>query len=288
MTSRSFQRFFPAFFCFSVCMSVHETHAADQTWKQNREVMPAVTAEQSDDGKQDAFHVLDGYQVEKLFDVPRDDLGSWVSLTTDPQGRLYACDQQEKGLVRITPAALDGSTETVVEKVPAELSGAQGLLWAFDSLYAVCNGGGFHGLFRLTDSDGDSLPDQVEKLHDIAAGGEHGAHNILLAPDGQKLFIICGNHTKLPFAVTDVTEPQTMAGIRPNQRRVSVAADGSSRLPANWDEDQIIPRMWDGNGHATGRLAPGGYIVSTDPDGKTWELWSAGYRNPYDLSLIHI
>ncbi|MEO2042239.1 MAG: c-type cytochrome, partial [Pirellulales bacterium] len=258
---------------------------ADQTWKQNREVMPAVTAGQSDDGKQDAFHVLDGYQVEKLFDVPRDDLGSWVSLTTDPQGRLYACDQQEKGLVRITPAALDGSTETVVEKVPAELSGAQGLLWAFDSLYAVCNGGSFHGLFRLTDSDGDSLPDQVEKLHDIAAGGEHGAHNILLAPDGKKLFIICGNHTKLPFAVTDVTEPQTMAGIRPNQRRVSVASDGSSRLPANWDEDQIIPRMWDGNGHATGRLAPGGYIVSTDPDGKTWEVWSAGYRNPYDFGF---
>jgi len=285
MTSRSFKRFFPAFFCFSVCMSVHESHAADQTWKQNREVMPAVTAGQSDDGKQDAFHVLDGYQVEKLFDVPRDDLGSWVSLTTDPQGRLYACDQQEKGLVRITPAALDGSTETVVEKVPAELSGAQGLLWAFDSLYAVCNGGSFHGLFRLTDSDGDSLPDQVEKLHDIAAGGEHGAHNILLAPDGKKLFIICGNHTKLPFAVTDVTEPQTMAGIRPNQRRVSVASDGSSRLPANWDEDQIIPRMWDGNGHATGRLAPGGYIVSTDPDGKTWEVWSAGYRNPYDFGF---
>ena len=266
-------------------MSVYETHAADQTWKQNREVMPAVTAKQSDEGKQDAFHVLDGYKVEKLFDVPRDDLGSWVSLTTDPQGRLYACDQQEKGLVRITPAALDGSTKTVVEKVPAELSGAQGLLWAFDSLYAVCNGGGFHGLFRLTDSDGDSLPDHVEKLHDIAAGGEHGAHNILLSPDGKKLFIICGNHTKLPFDVTDVTEPQTMAGIRPNQRRVSVAADGSSRLPANWDEDQIIPRMWDGNGHATGKLAPGGYIVSTDPEGKTWELWSAGYRNPYDFGF---
>ena len=129
MTSRSFQRFFPAFFYFSICMSVYETHAADQTWKQNREVMPAVTAGQSDDGKQDAFHVLDGYQVEKLFDVPRDDLGSWVSLTTDPQGRLYACDQQEKGLVRITPAALDGSTETVVEKVP--LSGVDAITSIF-------------------------------------------------------------------------------------------------------------------------------------------------------------
>ena len=64
MSSRSFQILFPAFFCF--CLCVHETHAADQTWKQNREVMPAVTAGQSDDGKQDAFHVLDGYQVENF------------------------------------------------------------------------------------------------------------------------------------------------------------------------------------------------------------------------------
>ncbi|MDB4365637.1 c-type cytochrome [Pirellulales bacterium] len=285
MTSRCSKKIFTYLFCFCLFSSFHNTSAADQTWKQNRVVMPIVTAGQSDDSEQDRFHVLAGYQVEKLFDVPRDELGSWVSLTSDPQGRLYACDQQEKGLVRITPATLDGSTETVVQKVPAALSGAQGLLWAFDSLYAVCNGSGFHGLFRLTDSDGDSLLDHVEKLHDIAPGGEHGAHNILLSPDGKRLFIICGNHTKLPFAVTNVTEPQTMGGIRSNQRRVSLAADGTSRLPANWDEDQIIPRMWDGNGHATGKLAPGGYIVSTDPEGKSWELWSAGYRNPYDFGF---
>ena len=30
-------------------MSVLETQAADQTWKQNREVMPTVTAGQSDE-----------------------------------------------------------------------------------------------------------------------------------------------------------------------------------------------------------------------------------------------
>lgn len=285
MTSRCSKKIFTYLFCFCLFSSFYSTAAADQIWKQNRVVMPIVTAEQSDDSEQDNFHVLADYRVEKLFDVPRDELGSWVSLTNDPQGRLYACDQQDKGLVRVTPAKLDGSTKTVVEKVPAALSGAQGLLWAFNSLYAVCNGSGFHGLFRLTDSDGDSLLDHVEKLHDIAPGGEHGAHNILLSPDGKRLFIICGNHTPLPFKTTNVTEPQTMAGIRPNQRRVTLDANGTSRLPANWDEDQIIPRMWDGNGHATGKLAPGGYIVSTDPEGKTWEIWSAGYRNPYDFGF---
>jgi putative heme-binding domain-containing protein len=270
---------------FVIGLSSLLAETAPQQWQQAREMMTAVTPEAEATDAAQSFHVLPGYQVERLFVVPREELGSWVALTTDPQGRLYASDQQGKGLVRISPAAHDGSTETFVEKVPATLSGAQGLLWAFDALYAVCNGGGFHGLFRLTDTDGDSLPDHVEKLRDIAAGGEHGAHNILLSPDGTRLFIICGNHTKLPFEVTDVTAPQVMAGIRPNQRRVTLSADGTSRLPANWDEDMIIPRMWDGNGHATGRLAPGGYIISTDPDGKAWELWSAGYRNPYDFGI---
>ena len=231
------------------------------------------------------FAVPEGFAVERLFVVPQDELGSWVSLTTDPQGRLIASDQGDKGLVRITPAALDGSTETIVEKIPAEITGAQGLLWAFDALYVVCNGGTGSGLYRVTDSDGNYTLDRVEKLRTFNGGGEHGPHNILLSPDGEKLFIICGNHTEPPFDVTNVTDPQIMGGIRESQRRVSLGDDATSRLPANWDEDTVIARMWDGNGHAAGRLAPGGFIVTTDPDGKTWELWSAGYRNPYDFAF---
>jgi putative heme-binding domain-containing protein len=231
------------------------------------------------------FAVPPGFTVERLFTVPRDELGSWVSLAVDPEGRLYASDQGDKGLVRISPAPLDGSGETIVEKVPAAITGAQGLLWAFDALYVVCNGGTGSGLYRVTDSDGDEMPDAVEKLRTFAGGGEHGPHNLLLSPDGTRLFVICGNHTKLPFQVTNVTEPQTMGGMRETQRRVKLAADGTSRLPANWDEDVIVPRMWDGNGHATGVLAPGGFIASTDRDGKQWELWSAGYRNPYDFAF---
>jgi len=231
------------------------------------------------------FAVPAGFAVERLFVVPRDELGSWVSLAVDPEGRLYASDQGDKGLVRISPAPLDGSGETIVEQVPAEITGAQGLLWAFDALYVVCNGGTGSGLYRVTDSDGDEMPDAVEKLRALAGGGEHGPHNLLLSPDGTRLFVICGNNTKIPFGVTNVTAPQTMGGMRETQRRVKLATDGSSRLPANWDEDVVVPRMWDGNGHATGVLAPGGFIASTDPDGKQWEVWSAGYRNPYDFAF---
>ncbi|MFM7136014.1 MAG: c-type cytochrome [Planctomycetota bacterium] len=238
-----------------------------------------------DAGADQPFALPAGFAVELLFVVPRDQLGSWVSLAVDPEGRLIASDQGDKGLVRISPAPLDGSGETIVEKLPAAITGAQGLLWAFDALYVVCNEGTGSGLYRVTDSDGDDMPDKVEKLREFQGGGEHGPHNVLLSPDGQRLFVIMGNHTKIPFEVRNVTEPQTMGGLRTTQRRVELAADGSSRLPANWDEDVIIPRMWDGNGHAVGILAPGGSIVSTDPAGKTWEVWSAGYRNPYDFAF---
>jgi len=232
-----------------------------------------------------AFVVPAGFVVERLFEVPRDELGSWVCLAVDPRGRLLASDQADKGLVRITPPAPGSDGQTVVERLPVALTGAQGLLWAFDALYVVCNGGPGSGLYRVTDSDGDDMPDAVEKLRAFAGGGEHGPHNILLSPDGRRLFVVCGNHTKPPFEVTNLTEPQTMGGIRETQRRLRLGADGASRLPAVWDEDVVIPRMWDGNGHATGVLAPGGYIASTDPDGKRWELWSAGYRNAYDFAF---
>jgi len=256
-------------------------------WDQAAEVMPTIlpgTAVPAD-AATPPFAVPAGFRVERLFIVPKDELGSWVCLGTDGKGRLVASDQGDKGLVRITPAAADGSRPTVVEKIPVPLTGAQGLLWAFDSLYVVCNGGPGSGLYRVRDGDGDDTLDSVEKLRDFEGGGEHGPHAIRLSPDGTRLFIVCGNHTKVPFAVTDVTAPQTMGGIRPDQRRVTLAPEASSRLPANWDEDVVIRRMWDANGHATGILAPGGFVVSTDPDGKTWEVWTAGYRNAYDFDF---
>jgi putative heme-binding domain-containing protein len=263
------------------------TTVAPARWTQPAEVMPLAsdTADRAVNAPV-PFTVPAGFVVERLFVVPRDELGSWVSLTTDPEGRLIASDQGDKGLVRISPAPLDGSGDTIVEKIPVPLTAAQGLLWAFDSLYVVCNGGPGSGLYRVTDTDGDDTLDKVDKLRAFPGGGEHGPHNIVLSPDGTRLFIVCGNHTKLPFEVKNITPPQTMGGIRTDgQRRVEVAADGSSRLPANWDEDLVLPRMWDGNGHAAGILAPGGYVVSTDPEGKTWEVWSAGYRNPYDIAF---
>ncbi len=207
------------------------------------------------------FVTLPGFQVEKLFTVPKNELGSWVCITTDDKGRLIASDQGDKGLVRITPPKLGSTDETKVEKIPAKVSGAQGLLWHKGTLYVVCNGGPGSGLYRVTSSKNDDTLDKVEKLKALDGGGEHGPHAVRLAPDGKSLFVVCGNHTKPPkdFA--------------------------SSRVPKNWSEDHLLPRQWDAGGHAVGILAPGGYVAKTDFDGKTWEIFSTGYRNQYDFAF---
>ncbi len=207
------------------------------------------------------FVTLPGFQVEKLFTVPKNELGSWVNITADDKGRLIASDQDGKGLCRITPPKVGSNDETKVEKIPAKITAAQGLLWHKGVLYVVCNGGPGSGLYRVTSSKKDDTLDTVEKLKSLDGGGEHGPHAVRLAPDGQSLYVICGNHTKPPkdFA--------------------------ASRVPKNWSEDHILPRQWDAGGHAVGILAPGGYVAKTDFDGKSWEIFTSGYRNPYDFAF---
>ena len=200
----------------------------------------------------------EGFKLEKIYQVPRA-FGSWVSITQSPDGGLYACDQGRAGIYKIWPGTDD--KETKVEKQQVDLSGAQGLLWAFDCLYAVVNGGQKSGLHRLTDKDGDGNLDHDEHLMFVPGGGEHGPHAVILSPDKKSLFVCAGNHTELP---------ESIAG---------------SRIPRNWGEDLLLPRRWDANGHAAGRLAPGGWVCKVDPDGKSWEVYSMGYRNQYDIAF---
>jgi len=220
------------------------------------------------------FEVQPGFKVDKMFTVPKDKLGSWVCIAFDNKGRLLASDQGNKGICRITLPAIDSDDETKVEhldfsKCEFKPSGAQGMLYAFDSLYFSCNGGPGSGLYRARDTDGDDHFDECVRLKQFRGGGEHGPHSLRLSPDGKRIYVIAGNHTDPPFkSGEDLTNE-----------------DYSSRIPTNWGEDLLLPRMWDANGHARGKLAPGGWIASTDPDGKTWDIFSIGYRNPYDMAF---
>src|SRR4051812_45723103 len=218
-------------------------------------VMPANT------GKPDAFTTLPGFQVERIYFVPKEKYGSWVSITTDPKGRLICSDQEKKGLYRITPGKVGTDESSKVEKLDLNITAAQGLLFAFDSLYVSVNGGPGSGLLRISyDAKPDPLG-EVKKLKEIKGGGEHGPHALRLSPDGKSILWVCGNHT-LP--------PENFE---------------QSRLPKNWGEDHLLPRQWDANGHARGILAPGGWVAKTDPEGKHFEIVTSGYRNTYDFAL---
>ena len=208
----------------------------------------------------DKFTLSDGFEAELIYSVAKGQ-GSWVSLTTDPKGRLIACDQYG-AIYRIT--VTDGKADVVELKL--NLGAAQGLLCAFDSLYVMSTGLKKNnitcapGLYRVQDTNGDDQYDKVEHLQRIFGRGEHGAHAIVLSPDKKSLFICAGNMTGLP----------------------PLAA---TRQPKVWQEDQLIKRFLDPRGHANELKAPGGWICKTDPEGKKFELVASGFRNQYDIAF---
>jgi putative heme-binding domain-containing protein len=211
-----------------------------------------------------ALKVARDFKAELLYSVPKDRQGSWVNMTVDPKGRLIVSDQNG-GLYRITPPPPGGkANDTRVEKLDVPLGGAHGLLYAFDSLYVMGNEGVSlggvrprNGLHRARSPDGGDTFEKPELLREIRGSGEHGAHGVVLGPDGQSLYVVCGNDTK----------PVTpLAG---------------SRVPLLWGEDRLFPIVASDGGVKP----PAGCVYKVDPDGKNWELWSVGYRNPFDLAF---
>ena len=200
--------------------------------------------------------VPDGFAVEQLYVVPKDEQGSWVALTIDDKGRLIASDQYGS-LYRMNVA---GKSEP--ERLGVAMGKAHGLLHAFDSLYVMVNEDGQkNGLYRLKDTNGDDQYDDVKKLVTMSGGGEHGLHSMTVSPDGKRIYFNGGNHTDLPNELS------------------------RSRPAEIWAEDHLLPRMWDANGHARGKLAPGGFIASMKPDGSDVELFCYGFRNEFDIAF---
>ncbi len=218
--------------------------------------------------EQSSITALPGFKVEHLYTVPKAEQGSWVALTVDKKGRLI-CGDQYGGIYQLTQPPIGSTVPAKVERLDVHIGGAHGLLYAHDSLYVMLDEasapeakGMKQGIYRLKDKDGNNHFGEPELLSSFVGSGEHGPHSIQLSPDGKSIFFNCGNHTKLPENL------------------------GKSRAAMNsWDEDHILPRMWDANGHARGILAPGGYICKMDPDGKNVELFCSGFRNEFDFAF---
>jgi len=203
------------------------------------------------------------FKADLLYTVPKDQEGSWVSMCVDPKGRLIVSDQYGK-LYRLTLPPVDSTAAPQIENIDLKIGCAQGLLYAFDSLYVMVNEERFQGrgLYRVRDTDGDDKFDEVKLLRKLEGGGEHGPHAIVLSPDKKSIHVVIGDQT----ALTEVN---------------------SSKVPFDWSEDHLIKRLSDGNGFMKGVLAPGGWIAKVDPDGKNWELICTGFRNEYDAAFNH-
>src|SRR6476646_9915120 len=94
--------------------------------------------------------VAAGFVVERVYVVPRDMQGSWISLAADSRGALYASDQY--GPLSHVSVARDGSVSARPLNLP--IGGVHGMTWVGDELYAVvgqreiCQ----PGLYRLRDT----------------------------------------------------------------------------------------------------------------------------------------
>jgi len=204
--------------------------------------------------------VLPGFQVQLIHSAETNE-GSWICMTVDPQGRLIISPQRDsQPLLRLT---LTRHGEVAkIEPIPAPVHQAMGMCYAHESLYVNGHGPKGTGLYRLMDLNHNDRFDtnEVFFLKKMRGEGEHGYHAVVAGPDGM-IYVMNGNHTKLP------------EGLAPNSPH------------QNYQEDLLLPRQWDANGHAVGVLSPGGQILRTDPNGREWELLLAGFRNSYDFDF---
>ncbi len=235
------------------------------------------------DPKVEKLKLLPNFNAEHLYSPSESKNGSWVAMTFDHKGRMIACDQYGY-LYRLTipPIGTESvKSKVIVEKLELKIAGdtskakikmgyAQGLLYAFNSLYVMVNHKSdtsmakSSGLYRLKDTDNDDQYDQITLLKDLVTpGGEHGPHSMVISPDKKSIHLIAGNHVDVPKME-------------------------AYRLPETWKEDNLFPLIKDPNGHANDRYAPGGFVVKINPEGTNWELISAGYRNAFDLAFNEV
>ncbi len=235
----------------------------------------------SSNPKIDKLKLPVGFKAEHLYSPGDNDQGSWVAMTFDNKGRMITADQYG-ALYRLELPAIGDTSKAKIEKLiigseadrstdtttlKIGMGFAQGLLYAFNSLYVMVNHNSDKnfdkntGMYRLQDTNGDDQFDKITLIKSLAGEpGEHGPHSMILSPDKKSIYITAGNHVNVPEFET-------------------------YRLPPVWKDDNLFPQIKDPRGHANSRQAPGGWIAHMDSLGNHWELIAAGFRNEFDIAF---
>ena len=158
----------------------------------------SVTSAQRTATAPERISLADDFAIELIYSVPREDQGSWVAMCQDDKGRLIVSDQYG-GLFRfpipelgqpVDPASIEQITysedNTKARKMEPKpdaktltpellklpnIGHAQGLCYAFDSLFVVVNSRispTGSGVFRLRDTDGDDQFDELVTLKSLS------------------------------------------------------------------------------------------------------------------------
>jgi len=141
--------------------------------------------------KIEKLKVLPGFTVKHLYSPSAKGQGSWVAMTFDSKGRIIASDQY--GALYRLQVSPDVDSVLSVEKLQigkidpslpdsiksrVQMGYAQGLLYAFNSLYVMVNNHESEefpkhsGLYRLQDTDGDDQFDQITLLKQLDGNGD--------------------------------------------------------------------------------------------------------------------
>jgi putative heme-binding domain-containing protein len=198
------------------------------------------------------------FVVERL--VSDEQAGSVITMAFNATGDILA-SREGGGLELIRDKDKDGKFESV-EPFCDEVKNIQGILSLGNRVYAVGDGPDGGALYQITDADSDGKAEKVVPLLKYRGViGEHGPHTVRLGPDGL-LYVLSGNFSQIATTI-----------------------DARSPYVTTYEGDLVLPKYEDPKGHAVGVPAPGGSIIRTDTNASFVEMFSGGFRNPYDFTF---
>lgn len=218
---------------------------------------PTEVTQTEETGEASRFRILPGFAIQEVLSSEK--TGALISMTFNEFGNIIA-SKEGGDLMLLYDTNDDGVVDS--ERVyNNSIKNVQGILALNGDVFVVGEGSQGTGLYRLSDTDGDGLLEEIGTLIKFnGAIGEHGPHGLALGPDGL-IYVASGNDTKLETSASEMSPHR------------------------HFYEGDLVPRFEDPGGHAVGVKSPGGMVLRTDIEGRNVEIVAGGIRNAYDLTF---